>query len=279
MSWSLGSKWSAFRPVFIEGNWWYDEENNTLGYRLGDDAEEEWGDTTWEFPGPDEYPAIATEIVPDWTAKAGEKAMHEALVAGDPHAIDLVAGQHPQYRDTADTLAGLLSINTQRSYAGQLLDRAIASGYEPREDPFIRTYLPGAGIVVPISPGVVVPLPLMRTAVALATAELHQAADEYDRAIGVLETVERTTHVILSLTELLCDAGRYAEAVETTAGTVNTDDVSALTLAYRARAQGALGDVTGAAETLEKVLGRGRPSDEVVGFAQVVKSSLDTATP
>jgi tetratricopeptide (TPR) repeat protein len=277
--WSLGSEWSAFRPVFIEGNWWYDEEENTLGYRFGDDAKEEWGDTTWEFHGPDEYPAIAAEIGPGWTAKAGEKAMHDALVTGDPHAIDLVAGQHPQYRNTADTLAGLLSLNTQRSYAGELLDRAVASGYEPQDDPFIRTYLPGAGIVVPISPGVVVPLPLMRTAVALAAAELHQAADEYERAIEVLEPVDRTTHVILSLTELLCDAGRYAEAVETTEGIVNTDDVSAITLAYRARAQGELGDATGAAQTLEAVLGRGRPSEEVIGFAQIVRSSLDSATP
>jgi len=279
MSWNLGEDWSAFRPVFIEGDWWYDEDNNTIGYRLGDDAEEEWGDTTWEFPGPDKYPAIAAEVSPGWTAKGGEKAMHEALVAGDPHAIDLAAGQHPQYRNTADTLAGLLSLNTRRSYAGDLLDRAIASGFEPQDDQFVRTYLPGAGIVVPISPGVVVPLPLMRTAVALATAELHQAADEYARAIEVLEPVERTTHVTLSLTELFCDAGRYAEAIEATDGIVNTDDVSALTLAYRARAQSELGDTERAAETLTTVLERGQPSEEVISFAQIVKSTLDTAVP
>ena len=194
MPWSFGSEWSANRTAFMDGHWWFDASDNTFGYRFGD-TEQEWGDTTWEFPGPDQYPTIAAEQSPGWTAKAGEKAMHEALVMGDPYAVDLAAGEHPQYRETADTLAGLMSLNTRRSWAGELLDRAVASGYEPRDDPFVRTYLPGAGIVVPIAPGVVVPLPLMRTAVALAAAELHQAAEEYERAIAVLVQVERTTHV------------------------------------------------------------------------------------
>lgn len=278
MPWSFGSEWSANRAVFMDGHWWFDTSDNTFGYRFGD-AEEEWGDTTWEFPGPDQYPAIAAEQSPGWTAKAGEKAMHAALVMGDAYAVDLAAGEHPQYRDTADTLAGLMSLNARRSWAGDLLDRAVASGYEPRDDPFIRAYLPGAGIVVPIAPGVVVPLPLMRTAVALAAAELHQAAEEYERAIAVLEPAERTTHVTLSLTELLCAAGRYAEAVEITNGVVNDDDVSALTLAYRAMALGELGDTGGAEEVLEDVFGREQRSEEVFGFANVVRSGLDTATP
>ena len=201
--------------------------------------------------------------------------MHEALVSGDPNAIDLAAGQHPQYRSTADTLAGLLSLNTRRSYAGDLLDRAISSGYEPKDDPFVRSYLPGAGIVVPIAPGVVVPLPLMRTAVALAAAELHQDAEEYERAITVLETAERTTHVVLSMTELLVAAGRYQDAVELTDGVVNTDDVAALTLAYRATAQRELGNIEAASATIEGVLSHGQPSKDVIGFAEMVQQSLD----
>jgi tetratricopeptide (TPR) repeat protein len=269
----FGADWNPFSTVFISGEWWYDRSENTFGYTLSEDATE-WGDTTWEFPGPDEYAAIAAEREPGWTANAGEKAMHTALVSGDPYAIDLTAGQHPAYRAIADTLAGLLSLNTQRSYAGELLDRAIEADYEPKDDPFVRSYLPGAGIVVPIAPGVVVPLPLMRTAVALAAAELHQAAQEYTRAIGVLDPVEPTTHVTLSLAELLCAAGRYAEAIEMTAGVVNTDDVTALTMAYRAMAQREVGDVSAAAQTLEDVLGRDSRSDEVVGFARVVESSL-----
>lgn len=279
MSWSLGSEWSPNRAVFMDGSWWFDPSDNTFGYRFGDRESQEWGDTTWEFPGPDEYPTIAAEQTPGWTAKVGEKAMHHALVGGDPYAIDLAAGEHPGYRNTADTLAGLMSLNTRRSWAGDLLDRVIATGYEPKEDPFIRTYLGGAGIVVPIAPGVVVPLPLMRTGVALAAAELHQAAEEYERAIAVLEPVERTTHVTLSLTELLCAAGRYAEAVEVTDGIVNDDDVTALTLAYRALALGELGDSSGAGKTMDDVFQRDQRSDEVLGFAEVVRSSLDaTAT-
>lgn len=268
--------WNIFQPVFIDGNWRYDREDNSLIYRLGGDGEAEaWADTTWDFPGPDEYPALAAEEEPGWTAKAGEKAMHEALVVGDAYAMDLAAGQFPEYRSTADTLAGLMSLNARRSWAGDLLDRAIASGYEPKDDPFVRKYLAGAGIVVPIAPGVVVPLPLTRTAVALATAELHQAAREYERAITALSSVERTTHVVLSLTELLCAAGRYGEAVDLTEGVVNVDDVGALTMAYRALAQGENGDPEGAAATLDAVFGRGQRADEVFAFAATVRESLE----
>lgn len=274
MPWDLD--WNVFEPVFIDGNWWYDREDNSLIYRLGgDDEAETWADTAWEFPGPDEYPALAAEEEPGWTAKAGEKAMHQALVNGDAYAIDLAAGQFPEYRSAADTLAGLMSLNSRRSWAGDLLDRAIESGYEPKNDPFVRKYLAGAGIVVPIAPGVVVPLPLTRTAVALAAAELQQAAQEYERAIAVLTPVERTTHVVLSLAELLCAAGRYQEAVELTEGVVNVDDVGALTMAYRALAQGELGDLEEAAATLDAVFGREQRADEVVAFATTVRESLE----
>jgi hypothetical protein len=44
-------------------------------------------------------------------------------------------------------------------------------------------------------------------------------------------------------------------------------------------ALGELGDTGGAGEVLEDVFERGQRSDEVFGFANVVKSSLDTATP
>ncbi|GMQ86428.1 MAG: hypothetical protein BMS9Abin07_2007 [Acidimicrobiia bacterium] len=274
----FGSHWDPFGTVFISGDWWYEPSENAFGYTLSDD-DREWGDTTWEFPGPEQYATMAAEREPGWTARAGEKAMHAALVSGDPYAIDLAAGQHPSYRATADTLAGLLSLNTRRSYAGELLDRAIGADYEPKDDPFVRTYLPGAGIVVPIAPGVVVALPLMRTAVALIGAELHQVAQEYARAIDILEPVERTTHVTLSLTELLCAAGRYADAVDLSSGVVNTDDVAALTMAYRAMAQRELGDTAAAAQSLKEVFGRETRSDEVLAFARIVESSLPGPTP
>ncbi|MCH8991215.1 MAG: hypothetical protein IIA44_05625 [Acidobacteria bacterium] len=57
-------------------------------------------------------------------------------------------------------------------------------------------------------------------------------------------------------------------------GVVNTDDVTALTMAYRAMAQRELGDVAAAARTLQDVFGRDTRSDEVMGFARVVESSL-----
>ncbi len=153
--------------VHSDGDWWHDPLSNEFGFRLGGREPREWTDTTWEFPGPDEYATLAARAEPGWFARAGEKAMHAAVISGDPHAIDVTAGQHPQYRNTADVLAGLMSLESRRSYASELLSRSIAVGFEPKDDSFIGKYMPDAGLVVPIAPGVAVALPIMRVAVAL----------------------------------------------------------------------------------------------------------------
>ncbi len=100
----FGADWNPFSTSFISGEWWYDRSQNTFGYPLSED-DREWGDTTWEFLDPEEYAVLATQHMPCWTAKAGEEAMHAALVSGDPYAIDLAANQHPAYRATALTMA------------------------------------------------------------------------------------------------------------------------------------------------------------------------------
>ncbi len=276
MSWSFGHRarhqWNSL--VYSDGDWWYDPLNNQFGFRLGGRQSREWVDTTWEFPGPDEYAALAARTEPGWLARAGEKAMHAAVVSGDPHAIDLAGGQHPQYRNTADVIAGLLSLETRRTYASELLGRTVVGGFEPREDPFIKTYLPDAGIVVPIAPGVSVALPIMRTAVALTVAELAQENGDFGSAIATLELVDRTTHVVLSQVELLCASGRFGEAIAMTDRVLNDDDVTAMTLVYRAIALRETGDRSGALDVLSRALEYGNRSEGVLAFGRIVRASM-----
>jgi len=276
VSWSFGAGVSRHRHalVYSDGDWWYDPLSNEFGFRLGGREARDWTDTTWEFPGPDEYAGLAARTNPGWFAKSGEKAMHAAVISGDPHAIDLTAGQHPQYRNTADVLAGLMSLDSRRIYAAELLSRSVAAGLEPKDDPFIKKYMPDAGLVVPIAPGVAVALPIMRVAIALAVAELHQEQGELTAAIETLASVGRTTHVTLSRVELLCAVGRFVEAIETTDGILNDDDVTAMTLVYRGIALRETGRTDSAKATLARALEYDNRSECVLTFAQVVSASI-----
>lgn len=277
MSWSFGASSSLHRHalVYSGGDWWYDPLSNEFGFRLGGRETREWTDTTWEFPGPDEYATLAARTEPGLFSKSGEKAMHAAVVSGDPHAIDVAAGQHPQYRDTADVLAGLMSLESRRSYASELLSRSVFGGFEPKDDPFIKKYMPDAGLVIPIAPGVAVALPIMRVAIALTVAELHQERGNLSTSIEVLEMVDQTTHVTLSTVELLCGIGRFDEATALTKHTLNDDDVTAMTLAYRGIALRETGRTEEARAALAKALEYDSRSEEVLAFARIVNASMN----
>jgi len=264
--------------VYSDGDWWYDPLSNEFGFRLGGRETREWTDTTWEFSEPDEYAELVARSEPGWFARSGEKAMYAAVVSGDPHAIDVAAGQHPQYRSTADVLAGLMSLESRRSYATELLGRSVTAGFEPKDDPFIRRYMPDAGLVVPIAPGVAVALPIMRVAIALTVAELHQEQGSLETAIEVLESVDRTTHVVLSMVELLCAVGRFDETITLTTHTLNDDDVTAMTLTYRGIALRQTATAEEARTTVARALEYDNRSEGVLTFARIVSASMNDST-
>ena len=276
MTWSFGAGGRIRRHalVYSDGDWWYDPVSNDFGFRTGGRQAREWTDVTWEFPGPAEYSEIASRAEPGWFASKGEKALRSALIAGNAHAIDLVGGQHPEYRSTSDVLVGLLSLDTRRNYAAEALERSLTADYEPRDDPFIRKYLSSAGVGVPIAPGVAIALPIMRVAVALTVAELRQASADLDAAILALFAVERTTHVTLSLAELFNAARRFSDTVDATPDTVNDDDVTAMTLAYRAIALRETGRPAEARAMLARVIAEGSRSAPVAAFVAVVNASM-----
>lgn len=90
--------------------------------------------------------------------------------------------------------------------------------------------------------------------VLLAAAELHQAAGDLDAAIRTVEQAEPTAPAALSLAELYGDAGRHADVVDLTNGTINADDATALLLVFRGRALAGLGYPDAARAALDEAL-------------------------
>jgi len=234
-------------------------------------------DLSWEFAEPDQYSELIRQQKPGLMASKGEKAIHAALVTGDPIEIVRVAGQHPKYAVAANTIAGLLSLETSVSRGIELLRTAVDSGAEVHKDHFIRKYLPEAGLSVVIAEGLMVRLPLSHTSIVLLLAELYQTRERLDEALAVLDSAESTTHVRLSKAELYYQHGRFDDVVATTAGTVNDDDFTALLLAYRGRALVELGRDDEAVSMFAQVLEYPNRAEAVRALALVGRGTIHQA--
>ena len=226
-------------------------------------------DLTWEFEEPDHYPEAVASQKPGMFAPKGEKAFRGAVVSGDPEAMLAVAGQDPQYALAAKTIAGLLFMETAFDRGVAMLEEVVRSGADVRHDPFVKKYLPDAGLSVEVAAGVVVHLPLQNNSIILLLAELYQAGGRGEQAMEMLRSAEQTTHIRLSLSELLYESGRFDEVVATTTGTHNDDDVTALMLAYRGRALAELGRHDEAIVTFARVLEFPNRADSVKAIALV----------
>ncbi len=210
-------------------------------------------DLRWEFEEPDGYPALVAEQKTGFMASKAEKEFHAAVAGGDPEKMLAVAGQHPSYQTAAKAIAGLLLLESSLDRGIALMEE-VASGSDVGRDSFVRKYLPEAGLSVEIAAGLVVHLPLQNNSLALLLGELYQARDEPDRAIALLDAAETTTHIRLSLAELLFETGEYERVVAATQGVHNDDDVTALMLAYRGRALAEMGRADEAVSVFARVL-------------------------
>lgn len=231
-------------------------------------------DMTWNFEEPDQYPELVAAQKPGMMASKSEKAFHAAVASGDPAAMLAVAGQHPGYQVVADTIAGLLMLETDLDRGVERLMGAVAAADDVGKDRFVRKYLPEAGLSVTIAAGVMVHLPLQRNSIALLVAELHQARDDLAQAVGVLESVEATSHVRLSLAELLFEQGQFDRVLSVSQGVINDDDVTALTLAYRGRALAELGRDEEAVGALARALEYPNRAESVKAIALVGRGMI-----
>ena len=209
---------------------------------------------SWDFEEPDHYPTLVAGQKPGMMASKAEKAFHAAVASGVPENMLAAAGQHPKYESVGAAIAGLLMLESDLDHGMEILTSALGGGEDVGDNQFVHKYLPDAGLSVQIAAGVMVHLPLQRNSIVLLLAELHQARGNEDVAISLLETAEKTTHIRLSLTELLFETGQFDSVISATQGVINDDDVTALMLAYRGRALVEVGRDDEAIATLARAL-------------------------
>lgn len=234
-------------------------------------------DLSWDFEEPDRYPGVVASQKPGMMSSKGEKAFHAAVASGDPEAMLAAAGQNPKYGTVARTIAGLLVMESSLERGVELLEDVVRSDDEVGRDSFVKKYLPGAGLSVEIAAGVMVQLPLQTNSIILLLAELYQARGDTDGAVELLREAEQTTHIRLSLTELLYESDQFESVLDITAGIHNDDDVTALMLAYRGRALTELERHDEAIATLARVLEYPNRAPSIVAIALVGRGMIHQA--
>jgi tetratricopeptide (TPR) repeat protein len=183
-------------------------------------------------PRPRSAPAPAP-AKPGIFAPKGEKALYRAIQAQDFSAIQRVMDEYVDYAVLAAAISGLQQMasgNDER--ARGLLSRVFASGQEPAAHPFAQKYLT-TKLTLGVAAGVTVILPINRDAVGLALAELLQDSGDLSAAIEIVEQLEPTAYVVVSLAELYSQAGRHSDVVALTEAVANEDDATAFLCVLR----------------------------------------------
>jgi tetratricopeptide (TPR) repeat protein len=203
-------------------------------------------------PGP-EAAAPPSPKKPGMFAPKGEKELYKAVKAQDVKAIQSVGVNHTDFRLPSYSLAGLMLLTDEPSEAELLLGEAFATGKDPADDKFVRSYL-STRLELSLASGVTAELPVNRDAVGLALAELKQDHGDLEAAIDVVEQLEPTTYSAVSLAELYAQAERWDDVIELTEGMKNEDDASALLCVFRGQAFRQQGFHDAAHEALKEAL-------------------------
>lgn len=190
---------------------------------------------------------------PGLFAPKGEKELYKAVKAQDPKAMKLVGDEHPDFRLSSYSLAGLLMLASDSNQSEQLLADAFATGKDPGADKFVSTYL-YTRLELHVAQGITAELPINRDAVGLALAELKQERGDLSGAIDVVEQLEPTTYSAVSLAELYAQTGRWDQVIQLTEGMRNEDDATALLCVFRGQAFCEQGYHDAAHESLKEAL-------------------------
>ncbi len=252
-------------------------QNEAFRWNVDHDRETLLRDLTWDFAEPDQYPKLVAQQKTGMMTARGERAFHAAVVTADPDEVLRVAGQHPKYVAAGNVIAGLLTLESDLDRGMDLLSEVVATEPAIEKDHFIRKYLPEAGLSVVIAAGLMVRLPLQRNSIVLLLAELHQARGFTAEALQLLQSSEQTTHIRLSEAELLHEADRFEDVVKATDGVINDDDFTALMLAYRGRALGALGRDEEAVAVFARVLEFPNRAESIKAIALVGRGMVNQA--
>lgn len=210
-------------------------------------------------------------------APAGERDLLDALHTGRYAEVARAHGRaDPTLRLLAAALDGLASPDPVR--ARELLGWVAAHDTTAlHRHPFTLRHLAARTWPVEIAHGATAYLGIGNDVVLLAVAELHQAAGDLDAAIRSVEQAEPTAPAALSLTELYSDAGRHADVVDLTNGTVNADDATALLLVFRGRAFAGLGYADAARAALDEALREPARASSVLHRARLERARVATS--
>lgn len=203
-------------------------------------------------------PPPPVRTAPGVFAPRGEKHLYAALAGGRFTDLETIASQHPELRRTCmviDAFNTADSPQTHRRVRG-MFEELWRSGYVPERDDFLTRYAPGSTCVIGLAPGVSVTLPLHRTAVGLALAELRQEDGDLAEAADLVETLEPSLPAAASLAELYGQLERWEAVVELTEHVTERDELSLYLLIQRAAAFRELRHNDAARDVLRTVLAR-----------------------
>jgi tetratricopeptide (TPR) repeat protein len=220
-------------------------------------------------PGPSLDPA-AVLASPGLFASAAEKHYHAGLIAylrGHQAAalplFEQTCAEDPRIA-SAQLLAGLSALHEgdQNRAIGHL--EAVVQAPVALPDALAARYLPAdrvqTSIAVKITPLVQAAVPLNRAGAVLLLAELYQATDRLEDAVGIVQQLHAAEPddpvVRLSLADLFVAEGDFEGVVEVATPATNADDVSLATIYLRAKALLELDHRIAAFETYRLALAR-----------------------
>ena len=128
-----------------------------------------------------------------------------------------------------------------------------------------------------IARGVSALLDLDGTAVGLLLVEMLQEIDEFEVALTILETLPHTQVTLLSEVDLLVALERWPEVLEASDAVTNSDDATALILAYRAVAFRETGSLVASQECFAAALRARSRAMEVRHYALSERALLRVA--
>ena len=172
---------------------------------------------------------------PGLFASGAEKRLHKALLSSDVAAVNELANSEPRVSLAAHTFAALMiaddSAEASRECEAHIV-AALTLGL-PETDPFISKYAASVACSLGVTPQLSVSLPLSRVLLVLLYIENLQEQKRFDDAAKYLESEPVNPYVTLSKAELFVSMERWDDIITLTTGIENTDDFSALMLAYR----------------------------------------------
>ncbi|MEO5723691.1 MAG: hypothetical protein ABIQ39_04655 [Ilumatobacteraceae bacterium] len=170
-------------------------------------------------------------------------------------------------------LAGIIALESNPVWGRQMLEWVWSQGHDPGEYRLIKTYLSAVRLPVQITPEIEIEEALGRSLVGLMIAEWKQSSGDPFGALQIVEQLEPTSGVVLSLCDLYAQTESYDQIIELTDGLTNQDDVTALLLVFRGQAFRQLGHNESARLVLTEAL-RARSRASEIRFRALVERAL-----